>query len=77
MATPVTGLNPVRLFLLGAFADDIVFVPPLPPYPDNPQDLRNIINAAVARVDPDMVTRLAEQDGLSQRCLSYYQRRTH
>jgi hypothetical protein len=37
------------------------------------EDLRNRITAAVARVDRDADTRV-ERDGLSHRCLPYYQR---
>ena len=53
MATPVPGFNPVRLFFFWGFVKDTVFVPPLPA---NLQDLRNLITAAVALVDRDMLT---------------------
>ena len=45
----------MRLFLLGGFVKDAVFVPPLPA---NLQDLHNRIAAAVAMVDRDMLTRV-------------------
>jgi len=56
-------------FVFWGFVKDTVFVPPLP---TNLRDLRNRITAAVALVDRDMLTRV-EQDGLSHRCLPYYQ----
>ena len=55
VATPVTGFNPVWLFLLGGFVKDTVFVPPLPA---NLQIFATVITAAVALVDRDMVTRV-------------------
>ena len=60
-------------FFLWGFVKDTVFVPPLPA---NLQDLCNRITAAVALVDRDMLTRV-ERDGLSHRCLPYYQRWIH
>jgi len=65
-------LTPYDFFLWG-FVKDTVFVPPLPA---NLQDLRNRITAAVALVDRDMLT-CVERDGLSHRCLPYYQRWIH
>jgi len=47
-------LTPYDFFLWG-FVKDTVFVPALPA---NLQDLRNRINAAVALVDRDMLTRV-------------------
>jgi len=47
-------LTPYDFFLWG-FVKDTVFVPPLSA---NLQDLRNRINAAVALVDRDMLTRM-------------------
>jgi len=47
-------LTPYDFFLWG-FVRDTVFVPPLPA---NLQDLRNLITAAVALVDRDMLTRV-------------------
>ena len=55
VATPVTGFNPVRLFLLWCFVKDTVSVPPLPA---NLQHLRNPITTAVALVDSVMLTRV-------------------
>ena len=60
-------------FVFWGFVKDTVFVPPLP---TNLRDLRNRITAAVALVDRDMLTRV-ERDGLSHRCLPYYQMWTH
>ena len=65
-------LTPCDIFLWG-FVKDTVIVPPLPA---NLQDLRNLITAAVALVDRDMLTRV-ERDGLSHKCLPYYQRWIH
>ena len=54
MATPVSGFNPVRLFIFGGLWRTL-FVPPLP---DNLQVLRYRITATVALVDRDMLTRV-------------------
>ena len=61
-------------FFLWEFVKDTVFVPPLPA---NLQDLRNRITAAVALVDRDNADTRVERDGLSHRCLPYYQRWIH
>ena len=54
-------------FFLWGFVKDIVFVPPVPA---NLQELRDRITAAVALIDPDMLTRLRNELDyrLDQRC---------
>jgi hypothetical protein len=60
VATTIPGFNPVRLFLLGGFVKDAVFVPPLPA---NLQIFATVITAAVTLVDRDMPTRVWNEMG--------------
>ena len=57
---------------LWGFVKDAIFVPRVPA---NLQELRDRITAAVALIDPDMVTRVWNE--LSVRCLPYQSKWTH